>query len=141
MKVRLDAQEDPVVNESNLVCLTQRILLRGQTCTYCQMFSNNPCFETARFLFYLDPDPGGPNQHPQWNINCDPKRGEFHTLVIRRKLLEGLQDAGFVDQYRKIEFGRGQIVMSLEQGRALPHDVWEIARVAITELLQEASGT
>ena len=88
---------DPVFNRANLIAIQQFILRQGRTQTYCNMYNNNPFFPVGRYSFYLDPDPGGPHNHPQYNGNCDPEKSEFHTLVIRN------MDWG-IDQYRRIRF-------------------------------------
>jgi hypothetical protein len=75
--------ESEVLNKNNLDVAKRFILKNGQTCTWSNMYNNNPCFATANYNFYLNPDPGGPHNHPQWNINCDPKKGDFNSLVIR----------------------------------------------------------
>jgi hypothetical protein len=60
------------------------ILASGTRCTYVNMYNNNPCMDTSRFRLYLNPDPG-PNGHPQLNINCDIRLGDFNTLVVQDK--------------------------------------------------------
>jgi hypothetical protein len=133
--VRLKADEDPVVNQTNLERLEQLILASGRTSTYCQMYNHNPAWETERFFFYLNPDPGGPHDHPQFNINCDPALGGFRTLVIRRKLGAETTDEEFRDQYRSLDFRSGrEIVMRLEAG--VPADrAWDLPRRAVSEAL------
>jgi hypothetical protein len=32
---------------------------------------------------FLNPEPGGPNNHPQWNINCDQTKSDFNQIVVR----------------------------------------------------------
>ena len=66
------------------------------------MFNNNPCFTTEHFIFYLNPDPGGPYQHRQWNMNCDLDKGDFNTLVVRRRMLDDRDDGR--NQYAYIGF-------------------------------------
>jgi len=95
---------DSIINRENLVRIKQFILLSKQTRTFCQMFNDNPFFETERYEFYLNPDPGGPHKHPQWNINCDPSRGDFHTIIVRKKLAYFRSDGDFQDQYRRLSF-------------------------------------
>jgi hypothetical protein len=71
-----------VLNKKNLDAVKRFMLKNGQTCTFTNMYNNNPCYQTAHYQFYLNPDPGGPHHHVQWNINCDPKKGDFNTVVI-----------------------------------------------------------
>lgn len=84
--MKLQSGKEAVLNRENLLRIKAFILRNGETRIYSQMYNDNPAFETERFAFYLNPDPGGPHDHPQWNINCDPERGDFHTLVIRRDI-------------------------------------------------------
>ena len=100
--LRLDSEREPVLNKRNLDAIKVFLLKKGQRCTYSQKFSNNPCFTTDHFIFYLNPDPGGPYQHPQWNMNCDPNEGDFNTLVVRRRMLDDRDDGR--DQYAYIGF-------------------------------------
>jgi hypothetical protein len=79
----IKGSEDAVLNKKNLDIAKRYLLKNGQTCTWSNMYNNNPCFATQHYYFYLNPDPGGPHHHSQWNINCDPKLGDFNTLVIR----------------------------------------------------------
>jgi hypothetical protein len=81
--VVVESSQNKVLSKKNLDAIKQFILKTGQTCTYSNMYNNNPCYQTAHYQFYLNPDPGGPHNHPQWNINCDPKKGDFNTLVIK----------------------------------------------------------
>jgi hypothetical protein len=87
---------DPVLNRANLIAIKQFILKQEHKETYCNMYNNNPFFAVKNYRFYLNPDPG-PNGHPQFNVNCDPQKTDFHTLVIRN------MDWG-PDQYRHIQF-------------------------------------
>jgi hypothetical protein len=79
----IKSSENDIINKNNLDLAKRFILKNGQTCTWSNMYNNNPCFATTHYQFYLNPDPGGPNNNPQSNINCDPKIGDFNTLVIR----------------------------------------------------------
>ena len=88
-------QPVPVLSRSNLIAIQQFILKQGRTQTYCQMYNNNPYFPMKNDHFYLNPDTG------QRNINCDPEKSGFHTLVIRNRD-RGWDDGR--DQYRYIEF-------------------------------------
>jgi hypothetical protein len=78
----IKSSEQAVLNKKNLDKIKRFILKNAQTCTYSNMYNNNPCFTTKHYQYYLNPDPGGPNNHVQWNINCDPKKGDFNTLVM-----------------------------------------------------------
>jgi uncharacterized protein YcfL len=78
----IKGSENAVLNKKNLDIAKRFMLKNGQTCTWSNMYNNNPCFATAHYQFYLNPDPGGPHNHRQWNIDCDPKKGDFNTLVI-----------------------------------------------------------
>ena len=90
---------DPILSRTNLIAIKQFILKQGNTQTYSNMFNNNPFFGIEGYSFYLDPDPG-PNGHPQFNINCDPEKTDFHTLTIRNTG----RNWGGGDQYRRIRF-------------------------------------
>ncbi len=133
--VRLLADADPVVNRANLERIKKLILASGRTCTYCNMYNDNPAWETERFHLFLNPDPGGPHDHPQFNINCDPRRGDFRTLVIRRKPAAETTPEEFRDPYRRLDFRSDrEIVMRLEAG--VPEDrAWDLPRQAIPEAL------
>jgi hypothetical protein len=96
--MRLD--DDPVLSVDNLNALKDFILARKRVRTFCNMYNGNPWLETEHFDLYLLPDAGGPHGHPQWNINCDPTRGDFRRLVIRRKHESD-------DQYRELDFSSG----------------------------------
>src|SRR5215475_532591 len=104
--VHIGAREDAVVNRDNLIAIRTFMLRSGKTRTYSNMYNNNPWLETEHFHLYLNPDPGGPHDHRQWNINCDPKVGDFQTLVLRRKLTDHTTDDEFRDQYRRLDFSR-----------------------------------
>ena len=102
--IHIRSGEGSILNKTNLDRIKHFLLQKGETCTYCNMYNNNPCFETENFYFYLNPDPGGLVNHPQWNINSDPTKGDFNTLVIRKKMKKNHQDVDFGDQYRHIKF-------------------------------------
>lgn len=82
MKLTLDSASESVLNKSNLDRIKKFIIQQGETCTFCNMYNHNPCFQNQDFSAYLIPDPG-PNGHPQWNINSDITKGDFNRLVIR----------------------------------------------------------
>ena len=73
--------EDPLLNKDNLDQIKRHIIAHGRRCTYVNMYNDNPCWSLPPYMFYLNPDPG-PDGHPQWNIGCDIRRGDFNTLVI-----------------------------------------------------------
>jgi hypothetical protein len=97
----VNGEKEAILNKNILDRIKRYILQSGQRETYCNMFNDNPHFSTEHYDFYLNPDPGGPVNHPQWNINCDLKKGDFNTLVIRTKDGSG---ADYRDQYRHITF-------------------------------------
>jgi len=81
---------DPVLNRTNLMAIQQFILKQGKRQTYSSLYSNNPFYGVDNYFFYLNPD--------SWqNLNCDPEKSGFHTLVIRNMDWKR-------DQYRHIEF-------------------------------------
>ena len=80
--LRFDAKIDPILNRANLIAIKQFILEQGRRETYCSMYNNNPAFFVKNHSFYLNPDPG-PDGFRQYNINCDPQKTDFQTLVIR----------------------------------------------------------
>jgi hypothetical protein len=84
--VVVKSSQNKVLSKKNLDAIKRFILKTGQTCTYSNMYNDNPCYQTAHYQFYLNPDPGGPHNHPQWNINCDPKKGDFNSLVIETNM-------------------------------------------------------
>ncbi|MCX5742647.1 MAG: hypothetical protein NT062_09145 [Proteobacteria bacterium] len=134
---------DAIVNRDNLLRIKRFILDREQTRTYCQMFNNNPFFETARYEFYLHPDPGGPHTHPQWNINCDRARGDFNTMIVRRKSSRELSDDDAGDQYRKLAFAGDDVQVTDDYGDG-PVDADQLMRFprdAMSELLTILAGS
>jgi hypothetical protein len=80
---QIKINKNKVLNKKNLDVIKRFMLKTGQTCTFTNMYNNNPCYQTAHYQFYLIPDPGGPHNHIQWNMNCDPKKGDFNTMVIK----------------------------------------------------------
>ena len=136
LTLRLHSGAEPILNKSNLDKIKQFILKRGQTCTYSNMYNNNPCIETSHFSFYLNPDPG-PGNTIQWNIGCDPKKGDFNTMVIHRNLQGEHTDAQFADQYRSIEFKDESKLRLLEHyhSRMSKAAIREFPEQAIKELL------
>ena len=89
--LRVDSWRDSIMSQTNLIAIQQFILKQGKRQTYCSMYNNNPFYGVDNYSFYLTPDTG------QGNINCDPEKSGFHTLVIRN------MDWG-QDQYREIIF-------------------------------------
>jgi hypothetical protein len=106
-------QFDPVLNRTNLIAIQKFILKQGQTETYCNMYNCNPSYSIDNYFFYLNPDTG------QFNINCEPEKSGFHTLVIRN------MDWGR-DQYRDIEFKDEHIINITA---SWPNDDLDIARI------------
>ena len=133
--LRLRSAQEPVLNKRNLDTIKSFVLKKGQRCTYSQKFNDNPCFATEHFIFYLNPDPGGPHQYPQWNMNCDPNGGDFNTLVIRRRMLDNRDDGR--DQYRYIGFIDGDDIQikSAFGDDPPPSQLREFALTGVKELL------
>ena len=52
------------------------------------MYGNNPHYQLGDLHVYLNPDPGGPHNHPQWNIRCDPQKSDFNVMVIQTRDLD-----------------------------------------------------
>ena len=82
-----------IITRANLIKIKEFILKNGFRSTYCNMYNNNPAFHGKNFHFYLNPDNG------QKNINCDPDKSDFNTLVMRK-----MKHASGEDQYRYINF-------------------------------------
>ncbi|NIM15583.1 MAG: hypothetical protein GTO45_26700 [Candidatus Aminicenantes bacterium] len=93
VRLRIHQKEsaEKTITRENLIKIKQFILEQGNRETYCNMYNNNPAYQTKNFRFYLNPDSG------QENINCDPKKSGFHNLTIRNS------DGG-KNQYRAVEF-------------------------------------
>lgn len=96
-----DDSKQPLA-QADFLRIKQYILSCGKRCTYSNMYNDNPCMETQNYFFYLNPDPGGPFNHPQYNMNCDPEKGDFHTLVVYGKNSFGKD--GFSIIYLEINF-------------------------------------
>ncbi len=73
-----------MLSRESLQQLKQAILANGHRCTFSNMYNHNPCLRAGGLDLYLIPDPG-PDGHPQWNLNSDPARGDFHTLLVRTR--------------------------------------------------------
>ena len=86
-----------VLHKQKLDDVKHFILKTGQTCTYSNRYNNNPCYKTANYQFYLNPDSGGLHNNGQWNINCDPKKSDFNTLVIKANKPQPPVKLGFSD--------------------------------------------
>jgi hypothetical protein len=91
LRIRQKKSEEKTITRENLIKIQRFILTQGKRETYCNMYNNNPAFQTKTYRFYLNPDTG------QENINCDPKKSEFHNLTIRNA-------GGGKNQYRTVEF-------------------------------------
>ena len=138
VSIRVRSDNEKILNKTNLDNIKVFILAKGQHCTYCQMYNNNPCYKTENFFFYLNPDPGGPNNHPQWNANCDTKRGDFNTLVIRRNIGKDKSLFAFRDQYRDIKFANRydiQVFCPYADPSIEISQIREFPEHAVTELL------
>ncbi|CAF1080102.1 unnamed protein product [Adineta steineri] len=57
--------------------IKQYILLKGDRRTYCNMYNDNPHLLFGTYHIYLNPSVG------QFNINCDPNKSDFDTIVIQ----------------------------------------------------------
>ncbi|MBP5621470.1 MAG: hypothetical protein J6X44_05590 [Thermoguttaceae bacterium] len=90
-------QLDPIFNQDSLISVKDFILRQGKTETFSAMYNNNPCWRVNSYVFYLIPDPGGPNNRLQFNAECDPLKTDFHSLMLRN-------DQWSPDQYLKISF-------------------------------------
>lgn len=67
----------------NLNLIKEFILEKGDRQTYCNMFNNNPHYSFDGVDAYLNPSPSGPENHPQYNIDCDPAPSDFNILVLK----------------------------------------------------------
>jgi len=91
LRIRQKEAEEKTITRQNLIKIKQFILQQGNRETYCNMYNDNPAYQTKGYHFYLNPDSG------QENINCDPKKSDFHNLTIRKS-------GGGKNQYRTVEF-------------------------------------
>jgi hypothetical protein len=91
LRIRQKKSEEKTITRENLIEIQQFILHQGKRETYCNMYNDNPAYQTKGYRFYLNPDSG------QKNIDCDPAKSGFHNLTIRRI------DRGR-HQYRTVEF-------------------------------------
>lgn len=89
--VREKKADEKTITRANLIRIKRFVLRQGKRETYCNMYNNNPAYQTREYQFYLNPDSG------QENSNCDPRKSDFHNLTIRRL-------GGGRDQYRTVEF-------------------------------------
>ena len=87
--VTAGAQNDSILDKNLFNEIKRFILAQGLRQTYCSMFGNNPAYFVESCSYYLNPDTG------QENIDCDPEKSDFDTLVIRNR------DWGR-DQYRHV---------------------------------------
>ncbi len=71
--------QETLLTKKNLLRVQEWIIQQGSRQTYCSRYNSTPFFETARFNYYLNPDPG------QQNINCDLAKSGFHTLAVCAK--------------------------------------------------------
>ena len=77
LEIRPEKGHEGIITRENLIKIQQFILKRGKRETYCNMYNSNPTTKTNSYQFHLNPDTG------QKNINCDPEKSKFHTLVIQ----------------------------------------------------------
>jgi hypothetical protein len=76
-----EQQEPTQLTHAALQQVKQLILAGGHRCTFSNMYNHNPCARVGELDLYLIPDPG-PDGHPQWNLNSELPRGDFHTLLV-----------------------------------------------------------
>jgi hypothetical protein len=91
LRIRQKKSEEKTITRENLITIQRFILHQGKRETYCNMYNDNPAYQTEGYRFYLNPDSG------QKNIDCDPAKSGFHNLTIR-------QIDGGSHQYRTVEF-------------------------------------
>jgi hypothetical protein len=126
-----------VLNKVNLDGIKHAILERAQTCTWSNMYNNNPCFDTAYYQFYLNPDPGGPHNHIQWNIDCDPRKGDFNTLVIVQKNTENTIRTHLINTVINFSDSNAIRITPYSAQATFPSAAAvESSKIAVTELLQ-----
>lgn len=119
--------DEKTITRDNLVRIKQFILKNGQRETYCNMYNNNPAYQTKSFRFYLEPDSG-----PQ-NLNCDPAKSDFNSLTIRSV-------AGGKNQYRTVEFlDQHAIYITADwpTGDLTVNQIRQVADDALQEILAE----
>jgi len=109
--LEIKSPSEAIINPNNLNRIKRFLLQNKQVSNYTTMFNNTPYFQSDNYSFYLKPDPGGPSNSPLWNKDCDPSKGDFNTLVIRRNINKPLSDEDFKDQYRAIEFKEGENIL------------------------------
>ena len=93
LRIQGKDSDETVFTKDNLDTIKAFILQQGLRDTYCNMYNNNPTYQTTNYAFYLNPDSG------QANINCDPAKSDFNNLTIR-----SIQSGR--NQYRSIEFAK-----------------------------------
>jgi len=93
------------------------------------MYNDNPFYQVENYSFYLNPDSG------QRNINCDPTKSGFRTLVIR--------NMGWgQDQYRYIEFKGetdGDIIVSWRKSDLNIKQIRERTEQALKTIIEEVT--
>lgn len=101
----LQSATETILNKPNLDKVRQFILTGGRTCTYNNMYSDQPCVKTERFSYYLSPDP----DPRRWKMRCEPE-GDCHSLKIHNNLDHG-------HDYRKIRFkDKATVTLELNPG-------------------------
>ena len=91
MILRMEPDQSSTINHGRLTKVKQFIIQKGQRTTYCNMYGNNPSYQTSGYDFFLNPDTG------QRNIDCQLDKSDFNNLTIRK--LSGGQNP-----YRTLDF-------------------------------------
>jgi hypothetical protein len=71
------------ITVNNFQIIKNFILKKGNRFTYCSKYNKNPYYRFKALDVFLNPEPGGPYNHPQWNLNCDPALSDFDEILIR----------------------------------------------------------
>jgi len=90
------------------------ILKNGDRHTYCNMYNNNPHYMFGFIDVFLNPEYGGPYNHPQWNINCDPDKSDFDKIVI--KISSNRYEIKFDKEKKRLKLMRMQAADKINKG-------------------------
>jgi len=123
LRIRQNKSEEKTITRENLINIKQFILQQGKHETYCNMYNDNPAYQTKGYRFYLNPD----SSHE--NINCDPKKSDFNSLTIRR--FDGKKN-----QYRTVEFLDRQYVYIITNWPTDDLTVFQV-RQSVVDALKE----
>ena len=86
--------KDPLLNKANLNRIKHHILSTGERSSLItNKYNQVPVWTLPPYRLHLEPDP--PAKGQPWNIDFDPARGDFHTLVI--DLRDELPLTGVID--------------------------------------------